>query len=34
MMLDQLIRAMTMVMIDAAVRRQDQLYVELLHLEL
>ena len=34
MMLDQLISAMTMVVIDAAVRRQDQLDVELLDLQL
>ena len=34
MVLDKLIRAMPMVVVDAAVRRQDQLDVELLHLEL
>ena len=34
MMLDQLIRAMPMVVINAAVRREDQLDVELLHLQL
>src|SRR5580658_4955469 len=33
-MLDQLIRAMTMVVIDAAMRGQYQLDVELLHLQL